>query len=452
MRGYQQVSELGALPAINRGRSEGSQTAGWWLLTVLSLAQVVSFLDRTILSLLIVPIKADLGLSDTQLGLLQGLGFSMLYCLLSIPVGRLVDSVDRRRLISTGVVLWSGMTALSGFARSFTTLFAARLGVGLGETVLIPAAASLLSDAYPPRKLGRAMAVFGMGAYLGNGLAFIGGGALLAWLAHIAGDATYPPWRIAFFLAAIPGLIIVVLLATIKEPKRLNTTSAGRGHFGEALAQIKAHRFAYAAHFVVSCSVSMLANATNAWVPAALIRTHGISISNAGLIFGTVVLFAGSLGIFTGGSIADRLWGRGRRDGYQLLFAVACVAALVPGVLYPLESSLPVAIALLVVFYFLAIMPISATIAALQLMTPSHMRGLVTALFLAGSTTVGLGLGPAFVAVMSDYFYGGGPQGLSWALATMVAIACTTGAIAAWVNRTAFMRAVAASETKPDRI
>jgi MFS family permease len=417
---------------------------------MLSLAQVVSFLDRSILSLLIVPIKADLGLSDTQLGLLHGLGFAILYCLLGVPIGRLVDTGNRRRLIVIGVAFWSAMTALCGLARGFATLFAARVGVGLGETVLIPAAASMLSTTFPPRQLGRAMSIFGMGAYLGNGLAFMGGAALLSAIAGMPSIANLQPWRVAFIMAAVPGVIVIVLmLLTTREPARLPRPDGSNGSFGEAIVQLRAHRFAYAAHFVTSCCVSMMANASNAWIPTALVRHHGISVPESGLIFGAVVLGSGALGILCGGVIADRLWAKGRRDGYQRMFAIACLAALLPGVFFPLMTSLPAAIGLLALFYFLAIMPISATIAALQLMTPAPMRGLITALFLAGSTLVGFGIGPAFVAVMSDYLYGGGPIALSWALSTMVAVAAPIGAFAAWINRKHFVSTALAAGSIP---
>jgi MFS family permease len=428
-------------------------TYRWYVVAVLAAAQIVSFLDRTILSLLITPIKHDLHLSDTELGLLTGLGFALLYCLLGVPVGRLADVANRRNLICAGVLFWSVMTALCGLARSFWTLFAARIGVGLGETTLIPGAASMLGDYFPAGSLGRAMSTFGMGAYLGSGLALIGGGALLRFLGDMQsipwlGGAA--PWQAAFFAAAAPGLLIVLLLLTVREPKRRvrSGNEAARTTAADAFRHLWQYRGAYGRHFIVSCTVSLFANASSAWLPTFLVRKHGVSVAEAGMTFGLVVLLAGTSAIYAGGYIVDRLWARGVQHSYALLFTLCCSGALLPGVLFPHAEGLPQAMVLLVIYYSLAIMPISVTIAALQLMTPPPMRGLITAVFLSGSTLVGLGLGPTAVALLSEHAYGG-PMGLPASLSTLIGIVAPLGALAAWTNRHAFARAAAAAGVRP---
>ena len=206
----------------------------WYILATVFLAYMFSSIDRQILTLMVEPVRADLHLSDFEMSLLQGLAFSMLYCIVALPLARLSDFKSRRKIIAAGAAVWCLMTALCGFAKTFSHLFMARMGVGVGEATLGPAAASLISDCFPPEKRGFAFSVYHLGQPLGGGLALVIGGAILGALEGIeivslGFFGEFRPWQLAFIIVGLPGLIIVVLMHTFAEPKRkgLVHTKAG---------------------------------------------------------------------------------------------------------------------------------------------------------------------------------------------------------------------------------
>ena len=207
----------------------------WYVVIVLTFAFTVAFIDRQILSLLVQPIRRDLGISDTQISLLAGFAFAVFYSILGVPIARLADRRSRRAIISVGVFLWSLMTAACGLAKSFAGLFVARVGVGVGEATLSPAAYSMIADYFPPQKLARAIAVYAMGLYLGAGLAMIAGSAVVRLVAD-AGPVTLPllgtlfPWQLTFFAVALPGILVLAGMATVREPQR-------RDHLAEPSSQ-----------------------------------------------------------------------------------------------------------------------------------------------------------------------------------------------------------------------
>ena len=198
----------------------------WFVVLVLTIAYTCSFIDRQILTLLIEPIRRDLHITDTQVSLLGGLAFSILYTTLGIPIARLADQTHRRNLMAAGLAFWSIMTATCGLARSFWGLFAARIGVGVGEAALSPAAFSLLADYFPPQRLARAISVYSMGLYFGAGLALMIGGSVVQGRVERAGARVLPvigevfPWQMTFFAVGLLGLPALLLMFTIREPVR----------------------------------------------------------------------------------------------------------------------------------------------------------------------------------------------------------------------------------------
>ena len=199
--------------------------AAWYAVFVLLLAYVLSFVDRIILSLLVTPIKEDLGTTDAQMGLLMGFAFAIFYTIAGIPIAKYSDVKSRKMIIAIGIFLWSIMTAVCGLARSFFQLFLARVGVGVGEAALTPAAYSMISDYFSEEKLGRAMAVYKSGAMFGGGLAFIIGGAVVGYVVNsdsiilpLLGEMK--PWQMAFIIVGLPGVLIGLLMLTVKEPSR----------------------------------------------------------------------------------------------------------------------------------------------------------------------------------------------------------------------------------------
>ncbi|MDE3054931.1 MAG: MFS transporter, partial [Gemmatimonadota bacterium] len=187
----------------------------WYVVGVLTLANVGGFVDRLILSLLVVPIRRDLGISDTQMSLLMGLAFSVFYTVLGLPIGWLADRANRKAIMGWGVAVWSVMTAACGVAGTFGRLLATRIGVGVGEATLAPTATSFLADYFPPQRLGTAMSVYSMGVFLGSGLAYVIGGAVVAFL-DAKGRVILPlvgavhPWQTAFFVVGVPGLVVAL--------------------------------------------------------------------------------------------------------------------------------------------------------------------------------------------------------------------------------------------------
>src|SRR5690606_31508962 len=197
----------------------------WYAVVILVIAFVFSFIDRIIIAMLVDPLKQDLGLSDTQLGILQGLAFAVFYAVVGLPIGRWADRYSRRMIIASGIFLWSIMTAVCGLARNFWELFLARVGVGVGEAALSPAAYSMIADYFPKEKLGRAVGVYQAGAFFGAGLSFLVGGLIIQAVAK-AGDISLPlvgavrPWQVVFFVVGLPGVLVALLMFTVREPAR----------------------------------------------------------------------------------------------------------------------------------------------------------------------------------------------------------------------------------------
>ena len=210
---------------MENNKTVKNSMAGWYAVFMLLLAYVLSFVDRIIMSLLVTPIKEDLGTTDAQMGLLMGFAFALFYTVIGIPIARLSDVKSRTMIVAVGIFLWSLMTAACGLARSFFQLFLARVGVGVGEAALSPAAYSMISDYFTEDKLGRAIAVYQSGGLFGGGLAFIIGGAVVSMI--ISSDATsltfvgiLKPWQIAFLIVGLPGILMAFLMLTVKEPTR----------------------------------------------------------------------------------------------------------------------------------------------------------------------------------------------------------------------------------------
>jgi MFS family permease len=212
-----------------------NQVYAWYVVGILVLAYTFSFIDRQILSLLVGPMKRDLGISDTQMSLLQGFAFAVFYCLAGLPIGRMVDSRKRVNIISIGVFVWSVMTALCGTAHAYWQLFLYRMGVGVGEAALSPAAYSMIADYFPPKRLGFALGVYGMGVYIGAGLALIIGAAVIG-LVSSGGDIVVPlfgevyAWQLTFFVVGLPGILIALWVWTVREPER-------RGYMRKEIAE-----------------------------------------------------------------------------------------------------------------------------------------------------------------------------------------------------------------------
>jgi MFS family permease len=376
-----------------------------YALAVLILAYVLAFVDRQILNLLVEPIKRDLQLSDVQISLLQGLSFAIFLSIGGLPIGRLVDTRRRTRLLAIGIACWSVASAACGLARGYGALLLARIGVGVGEATMTPSAYSLIGDYFPPRRQGLAMGLYSLGAYLGSGLALVLGaevvrrvpeGMMLPLLGALRG------WQIVFLLVGLPGLIIALWVASLREPAR-GKEQAAVPPIGEVAAWFKANADALIpVNLAVACA-AMAMYGLSAWAPALFHRRFAVAAVDAGRTLGLIVMAAGSLGTLAAGMLGDRLDTAGWRDGrLRVLIAGAALAA--PCALgAALAPSPAIAFALLAPTIFFLTLAIGSGPAILQTITPARMRGVQHALAVLAVNLIGLGLGPTAVALVTDH-------------------------------------------------
>ena len=387
----------------------------WYVVGVLTLCYMLSFIDRQILSLLVSPIKRDLVLSDTRVGLLQGLAFALFYTLAGLPIGHLVDTRNRRNLVIAGVAVWSVFTSGCSVATSFRSLFAARIGVGIGEATLNPSAFSLISDYFPRERLSTAMSVFYLGALTGSGLAFGVGGTIVDTLTKM-GVVNLPvfgvtaPWRLTFLAVGAPGILFALLVSTVREPARqslLRTTGGvvAKLPLREVLAQI---RIRWQSVLGISAGMAFQAMCLYgfvAWAPTFFQRVHGWTPGQAGRVLGLITMVFGCPGLLIGGALADR-W---RRKGiYDAPLRVAILSAIGTGVLFALALStakLELTLALLGPAVFCNTLPMGTSVAALQLIFPNQLRGLISAFFLFVLNMGGLSLGPLLPGLFTDCLF-----------------------------------------------
>lgn len=413
----------------------------WFIVGLLMLAYTLSFIDRQVLSLLIGPLKADLGLSDIQISLLQGVAFALFYTMMGIPCGRLVDKYSRKWIITAGISLWSIMTLMCGLAGSYVQLFLARMGVGIGEATLNPSAYSSISDYFPKEKLGKALGVYAVGIYIGAGLAFILGGSVIGMVEAKFGD-TIPitetielkPWQAIFVIVGIPGFLIALAFAVLmKEPKRTGTLKytgdeAKQTSFMDGLRFIGQHKGTFIPLYLGISMISPLGYIILAWGPEFFIRTYGLTQYKTGIVFGLIVLVFGSLGIVQGGMVADMMMRRGIKEAYFKVVSIASLL-LIPFVLaMPLAGSETVSFIMLAPIIYFSAMPYSCLPAALQVITPNQMRGQVSSIYMLIANMTGIAIGPLVVALLTDKLFQD-EQALKYSIAITCAVAAPLSAI-----------------------
>lgn len=421
------------------GGPAASPGYAWYVVGVLVLAQMFSFLDRMIMGLLVEPIRDSFQISDTQYSLLAGLAFTLFYAVMGLPLARIADSRSRRNLIAVGIAAWSAMTALCGLAKGFWSLFAARVGVGVGEATLGPAAFSMITDYFPRDVLARALSVYMAGVTLGSGLAYILGGAVVAYVQSV-GEFRLPllgpveGWQLTFFIVGLPGLLVALLMAaTVREPPRLGLGpgDADAIPLGEAVRYVWDRRRAYGAHIFGVAIFIMVVYALNLWGPTYFIRTFGYTSPQAGWTFGLIMIGAGTSGLLLAGTIADAWMQRGRQDAYILTIALSMLAMwpCVVGLGFVADDALAIVVMSLAVFFSAFQGGIAA--GALQIMTPNRLRGQVSALYFLAANLIGLGLGPTVVAATTDYVFAD-DAAIGRSIALCGGILCPVGAVILW--------------------
>ena len=386
----------------------------WYVVALLFAATLLSQLDRQLPALLVRPLKQEFGISDTAFSVLQGYGFAIFYTLAGLPLGRFVDRGNRRNLIVVGLLLWSIATALFAFAQNYTFLLLARVGVGIGEAVLAPAAYSLIADYIEPGRRGRAMAAYYVSLAIGSGASLLLGGWLLGAIPHegvqIAGVAQVSSWRAAFLLAALPGApLALLLLLTLREPARHEATAAVSTRtaptVGDFVRYLRAHSGTFLRVLTYPTLLSIIGYGALAWAPAQFDRRFAIPPAKSGVVIGIVVAAAGGIGTLLSGFLSDH-WTKRSVSAARLRVALVGVLLLpAPAVLWPLVGTPLLAYALLFLTVFSLSIAQSAAPALIQAVVPNRMRGQAIACYLLLAGLMGIGLGPTLVAVLTDYVF-----------------------------------------------
>ncbi len=405
----------------SRGISSADESAypsparAWGLVLLLTIAYAISFVDRQIISLLVEPIKADLELSDFQMSLLLGLAFGLFYTLMGIPLGRAADKYNRRNLIVAGMSLWCLMTAASGLARNYAQLFLARLGIGVGEAALSPAALSMISDSFPEEKRTGPIGFYNSAIYVGSGLAMILGGAII----HMANNSPpmnvpffgeLAPWQTTFFIVGLPGLAIAVVIAFTREPTRKDILKSADGgaavlSFKDVLSYLWKRKYIYAPIFIGMAVVAIVNFMFLAWTPTLFTRVHGWEIASIGYAFGIISLIFGPLGIFLGGRLGDYFAAKEDNGGHAKAAFIGSLF-MVPGMIAtPVIPDPKLALVGLALIPFgMAFITVNMVSGLLRI-TPNQLRGQTYAMFLLVISLSGTTLGPTLVGTLTDFVF-----------------------------------------------
>lgn len=394
-----------------------------YALGILVVAYTFSFIDRQILSILLPSIKAEFAVDDWVLGFLAGSAFALFYATLGVPIAVLADRGNRRNLIAVSLAIWSGMTALSGFAANIFHLALARIGVGVGEAGLSPAAHSMIADYYPPKQRSTAMGIFTLGISAGIMIAYLAGG----WVADNIG------WREAFLIVGIPGLLLAVLMwLTVREPER--GLSESLPDDGQRPPIIEVAKFLSTRPSFIYISVgaglaSFSGYAVASFFPTFLLRSHGMSLTDIGLYLGLVLGIAGGLGFAGGGYVGDRLGRRGQRFALLGVTVATLVGWLFAFPVY-LAGNLTLVLAFFVVPAVFSNTYLAITLSHTQSMVGLRMRGVASAIMLFILNIIGLGLGPQVTGILSDLLAPAfGAESMRYALLLVIGVAAPISAL-----------------------
>lgn len=366
-----------------------------YVLFILVLVYTFNFIDRQIIGILAVPIKADLSLSDTQLGLMGGLAFALFYTGLGIPVAMLADRFSRTWIMTAALTIWSAMTAASGLATNFGQLFLARLGVGVGEAGGVAPAYSLISDYFPAEQRARALSIYSFGIPIGSAIGIVFGGII----------ASLINWRYAFFIVGLAGVIIApIFRLTINEPPRGQYDRQRSDTQAPGLKTILSTLLGKPSFWLLALGASfssMMGYGVFFWLPSFFVRSYQLSLLNASLFYGAVLLLGGIAGIWAGGWLGDR-FGHKKRAQFARIPAIAFVVAVPFYILAILAPTLTVVFFVLLVPTALGLAWLGPVISAIQHLVPPNMRATASAIFLFINNLIGIGLGTFAIGMLSD--------------------------------------------------
>ncbi|QXQ07101.1 MFS transporter [Sphingosinicellaceae bacterium] len=427
----------------------------WYVVAFLTVAATVSIVDRQILALMIGPVKRDLGVSDTMMGLLGGLAFTLFYTFLTLPMAWLADQSSRRRIIGWGIFFWSLATIGCGLASRFGQLFFARMCVGVGEATLQPAAISLMSDYFDRAKLPLALGIFSASPFVGVGLANILGGSVVQHLEaldviNLPLIGTVRSWQAMFIIVGTPGIVLALLTLTIREPARRGMALAAAAGApatidrAAIMALLRSRGRFLTYHFIAYTALAVQGWALFYWVVEFFIREHGATRAETGLTFGTIALVFGTIGSIISGILSGRMMRAGRPDATLRLVLAAALLLIPVGIAAPLVSGFWPAMGLFAVAMFFMGWPTGLGTAALQFIVPNELRGRIIALYLVVVNFLSYSLGPLLGGLISDQVFDG--KSLGSTLALMAVVNYPLGAFFVWRSLPHFRAALLNSE------
>lgn len=404
----------------------------WATIALLTVANVVSLLDRQIVTLLVDPIRQDLNLSDTGIGLLHGFAFVLFYSVMALPLARWADRGPRRTIIALGVLTWSLMTTMCGLAKSFTQLFLARVGVGAGEAALAPGGNSLIADLFPPARRTLPLGIFAAGISGGLGLSLMAGGTAIA-VAERIGTVELPlvgtlkPWQLVFVAVGLAGLPLAAAIMFVREPRRREAGLAPIP-LREAVNLLGANRRTF---FTLIAGYTLLvgaANAIAAWTAAFYMRHFGLDAAATGLWMGAAVMIGGLAGAVIGGQATDHLHRRGDRRAPTRVLAGAALLLLIPAAIGTVSPNFAFALFFLFCTFALGSATVGPTIAALQALTPGRLHAQAVALLYFFVNLVGVGTGHVAVALVTDNVFAN-DAAVGWSIALVATFYTLAGAM-----------------------
>jgi MFS family permease len=419
-----------------------SPAYAWWVIAVLFLAMLVSYVDRQIPALVVGPMREDLGINDTQVGWLYS-GFAFFYAAAGVPLAWLSDRKSRRLIVTIGILAWSFMTVMCGIAKNFWQFFLARVGVGVGEATLTPATHSLVGDYFPRDRIPRALSVFQVGAVVGSGLAFYIIGFVLEFIQSsppspmpLVGELR--DWQWVFIYVGAPGLLVVLLMATVREPiRRAVPKSVSKGDqatIGEILQFYRTNWKTFLCHHVGFSFFGMVGYAFVFWTPTFFERVHGMNASDASQTFGIIFMIFGAMGVLIWAFVGEWLERKGRKDAYILAGLAGGVLTL-PFVFFIQLMPNPFwAFVLYAPAMFFVNSPFGLANGAIPVITPPNMRAQVAAIYAVIVSVFGMGLGPVVGGALNDYVFTG-DQGVRQSLMAMATFCGIIGTSFLWIGR-----------------
>ncbi|MBO6505921.1 MAG: MFS transporter [Kordiimonadaceae bacterium] len=398
--------------AESDGQSEGYPSAayGWYVVVLLTIAYIFSYIDRQVLSLLVTPLKEDFGLSDTQMGVLAGLAFAIFYATMGLPLGWLADRKPRKFIVAAGAIVWSLATMASGLSKNFVQMFMARMTVGVGEASLSPSAMSLISDMFPPERRAKAIALYSTGLGLGSGIAYIIVTEILLFaenmdLSTLAFLGVDRPWQVVFLAVGFPGVLLGLLFLTVKEPARKQTKqSVADGNkvtLGDAARYMRTHWLPLFGVTLMVSAMTVVAY-TGFWLPALFERTWDWTAAEFSYWNGRFLIILAPTSIMFWGWLMDRLNQQGKKDIAFRITQAGLATLVIASVIFPLLPNVWAAFMVSQIANVGFTMVTAGGITALLAILPSEIRAQSVALYYMFISLTGLIIGPSAVPFFTD--------------------------------------------------